>query len=230
MKIGILVAMEEEIKHLIEELESYKIHKVANQIFYEGFIGEKAVCIVQSGIGKVNASIATTLLIERFKVNLIVNTGSSGAVKDGINVGDLVVSEKLAYHDVDNRVFEYDYGQIPQMPKFYEGDQILNDRIKEIAANEKRKIHQGLIVSGDSFVSSYNQVDSIKKYFPTALATEMEGAAVAQTCYQFDIPCLVIRSVSDSANEEAEIDFDDFVVLAGERSAQLVLSLINNIN
>lgn len=229
LKVGILVAMEEEMKTLIESLESYKTHKIANQKFYNGLIEGREVCIVQSGIGKVNATIASTLLINNFAADLIINTGSAGAIKEGINIGDLVLSNELSYHDADNRAFGYRYGQIPQMPEFYEGDRDLIRKVSIAARNLNLEVHKGLIVTGDSFVSSDEKIKAIKEQFPDALVTEMEGAAVAQTCYQYSVPSLVIRAVSDTADGEATVDFDDFVVLAGRRSAKLVLELLKNI-
>lgn len=228
MKTGIIVAMEEEIKYLIKAFEHYELHEIANQKFYEGVIEGTAVAVVQSGIGKVNASIASSLLIEHFKVETIINTGSAGAIQTGLSIGDLVISTELAYHDVDNRIFNYQYGQIPQMPDFYQADAELIHKIKDSSGKEL-KVHQGLVVSGDSFVSSEAEIKRIKKYFPNALVTEMEGAAVAQTCYQFQIPFVVIRAVSDTADATADIDFDEFVQLAGRRSAELVITFLKNI-
>lgn len=228
MKIGIIVAMEEEIKYLIKAFEHYELHEIASQKFYEGMIQGTEVAVVQSGIGKVNASIASSLLIEHFKVETIINTGSAGAIQTGLSIGDLVISTELAYHDVDNRIFNYQYGQIPQMPEFYQADAELIHKIND-SSGEEIKVHQGLIVSGDSFVSSKAEIKRIKKYFPNALVTEMEGAAVAQTCYQFQIPFVVIRAVSDTADDTADIDFDEFVQLAGRRSAELVITFLKNI-
>ncbi len=228
LKTGILVAMEEEIKHLVEEIKSYEIIEIANQKFYDGFIDGKAVTIVQSGIGKVNASIATTLLIQQFDVDAVINTGSAGAIQEGMDIGELVISKELTYHDVNNEVFGYNYGQIPQMPERYTADLELSKKIEEAAINQSWEVHTGLIVTGDSFVGSTDEIQKIKEHFPSALVTEMEGAAVAQTCSQFNIPCAVIRAVSDTANEEASVDFDEFVILAGKRSAALVLSFIKN--
>lgn len=229
MKIGILVAMKEEIKHLIKALESYERYELANQRFYDGFIRGKAVCIVQSGIGKVNATIASSLLIQEFKVDAVINTGSAGAIQEGLDIGELVLSDKLAYHDADNRSFGYNYGQIPQMPEFFEADKVLNKKIRKVAVDHSWKVHSGLIVSGDSFVSSQDEISKIKEYFPSALVTEMEGTAVAQTCYQYSVPYAVIRAVSDTADEAANVDFNEFVLLAGKRSAELVLALIEDI-
>lgn len=228
MKIGILVAMEEEINHLLEEIKSTEVIEIAKQKFYDGVIDGKPVTIVQSGIGKVNASIATTLLIQQFDVDAVINTGSAGAIQEGLGIGELVISKELTYHDVNNEVFGYSYGQIPQMPEKYAADAKLSQQIQEAAIKQSWDVHTGLIVTGDSFVGSAAEVNRIKEYFPAALVTEMEGAAVAQTCSQFNIPCAVIRAVSDTADEEASIDFDEFVILAGKRSAELVISFIKN--
>lgn len=226
MKIGILVAMEEEIKHLLEEIQSYEVIEIAKQTFYDGLIGGKAVTIVQSGIGKVNASIATTLLIQQFDVDAVINTGSAGAIQEGMVIGELIISKELTYHDVNNEVFGYNYGQIPQMPERYIADSKLSQQIEEVAGNQSWAFHTGLIVTGDSFVGSTDEIQRIKKHFPSALVTEMEGTGVAQTCNQFGIPFAVIRAVSDTADESASIDFDEFVRLAGKRSAELVISFL----
>lgn len=226
MKIGILVAMEEEIKRLTEEIQDSKTVKIANQTFYDGKIHHQSVTVVQSGIGKVNATIATTLLIQNFDVDVVINTGSAGGIGKGLSIGGLVISTELTYHDVDNRGFGYTYGQIPQMPKRYKTEDSLRKLIESAAKKLDWYVQSGLIVTGDSFVSSDEDIERIKKYFPEALVTEMEGAAVAQTCAQFGIPCAVIRAVSDTADQEATVDFDEFVLLAGQRSAELVMALI----
>lgn len=228
MKFGILVAMEEEIKHLVEKIEAEEVIEIAKQTFYDGFIQGKPVTIVQSGIGKVNAAIATTLLIQEFHVDAVINTGSAGAIQEGMAIGELVVSKELTYHDVNNEVFGYRYGQIPQMPERYGADAKLSQQIEAAAAKQSWAVHIGLIVTGDSFVGSTEEIEKINTYFPEALVTEMEGAAVAQTCQQFNVPYAVIRAVSDIADEEASVDFDEFVLLAGKRSAELVISFIEN--
>lgn len=229
MKIGILVAMEEEIKRLTEEITDETITTIANQTFYDGLLHNKPVTIVRSGIGKVNASIATTLLIQEFKVDGVINTGSAGGIGEGLTIGDLVISTELAYNDTDNRIFGYTFGQIPQMPARFYSDRSLQAMIEKAAKNVEWPVQSGLIVTGDSFISSEEEISRIKEFFPEVLVTEMEGAAVAQTCLQFDVPCAVIRAVSDTADEEAEVSFDEFVVLAGKHSAELVMALIEEI-
>lgn len=229
MKVGILVAMEEEIKRLTEEITDAYTTTIAKQTFYDGYIHNHPVTIVQSGIGKVNASIATTLLIQTFDVDVVINTGSAGGIGEGLSIGDLVISTELTYNDADNREFGYTYGQIPQMPERYITDDLLRKMIEKVAGTEDWFVQSGLIVTGDSFISSGAQIDKIKDFFPEALVTEMEGAAVAQTCAQFDIPYAVIRAVSDTADEEATVNFDEFVLLAGQRSAELVMALIEEL-
>ena len=229
MKIGILVAMEEEIKRLTEEITEVTITKIAQQTFYDGKIHNTSVTIVQSGIGKVNASLATTLLIQTFHVDAVINTGSAGGLSKELAIGDLVISKDLTYNDADSRDFGYTFGQIPQMPKQYHADDSLREMIERVAAKQKWRSRSGLIISGDSFISSKEELTKLRHVFPKALVTEMEGAAVAQTCYQFGIPCAVIRAVSDSADEEATVSFDEFVTFAGQRSAELVLALIEEL-
>lgn len=228
MKIGILVAMEEEIKRLTTEISDTTQHIIAKQKFYDGKLHNQPVTIVQSGIGKVNAAIATSLLIDRFEVDLVINTGSAGALATNLQIGDLVVADKLAYNDVDNRIFDYSYGQIPQMEKYFVSDTEINLKIVK-AAQENWPVKTGLIVSGDSFISEQSKIIEIQQYYPNALVTEMEGAAVGQVCAQFNIPFTVIRAVSDTADEEATIDFNQFVLEAGKKSAELVMAFIKNI-
>lgn len=229
MKIGIIAAMEQEIRILTEQLNQKKETTKANQKFYEGKLSDVSVVLVQSGIGKVNASIAATLLIEVFQVDAVINTGSAGGIGQGLSVGDLVLSEQLAYNDADARAFGYAFGQIPQMPERYVADDELISLFIR-AAEKEWTIRSGLIVTGDSFISSEIKIKKIKEFFEDALVTEMEGAAIAQTCYQFGIPFLVIRAVSDVADEEASVSFDEFIELAGKKSAETVISFLNEIN
>lgn len=221
--------MEEEIKRLKEEITDETVTTIANQTFYDGVLHNKPVTVVRSGIGKVNASIATTLLIQEFKVDAVINTGSAGGIGESLTIGDLVISTELAYNDTDNRDIGYTFGQIPQMPPRFPADQLLQTMIEKAATNVEWPVQSGLVVTGDTFISSEEQIIQIKEFFPEVLVTEMEGAAVAQTCLQFNIPCAVIRAVSDTADEEAEVTFDEFVVMAGKHSAELVMELVKEI-
>lgn len=226
MKIGIIGAMEEEILLLKSKMSNKKEWTEAKADFIEGQIGEVEVVLVRCGIGKVNAALTTTLLLAKHDIDLIVNTGSAGGIGVGLHVGDVVIASEMAYHDVDATVFGYSIGQVPQMPARY----IANQRTieKTITAAKKTGLTpvKGLIVTSDSFIASQAQTDVILSNFPDALASEMEGAAIAQVCYQFDVPFVIIRAMSDVADEEAGVSFDEFIIEAGKKSAEMVLELV----
>jgi len=194
--------------------------------FIEGQIGEVEVVLVRCGIGKVNAALTTTLLLAKHDIDLIVNTGSAGGIGAGLHVGDVVIASEMAYHDVDATVFGYSIGQVPQMPARYIANQATIE--KTITAAKKTGLTpvKGLIVTSDSFIASQAQTDVILSNFPDALASEMEGAAIAQVCYQFDVPFVIIRAMSDVADEEAGVSFDEFIIEAGKKSAEMVLELV----
>ncbi|PRY83941.1 5'-methylthioadenosine/adenosylhomocysteine nucleosidase [Alkalibacterium olivapovliticus] len=226
MKLGIIAAMEQELKVLTDQLDNMTQTTIANQHFYEGQIEQVQVVLVQSGIGKVNAAIATTLLINSFKADSIINTGSAGGIGNGLKVGDLVIATELTYNDADARAFGYSFGQIPQMPELYDADAHMIGIIGEAAEASNWRVKNGLIVTGDSFISSKDKINEIRQHFSEALVTEMEGTAVAQTCYQFNIPFAVVRAVSDVADEEASLSFNDFIDLAGQKSADMVIQFL----
>ncbi|PTI38912.1 5'-methylthioadenosine/S-adenosylhomocysteine nucleosidase, partial [Staphylococcus succinus] len=189
--IGIIGAMEEEVAILKDKLIELEEINIAHVIFYKGKLQGKEVVLTQSGIGKVNVAISTTLLIEKFKPELVINTGSAGALDTSLNVGDIVVSDMVSYHDADARAFGYQLGQIPQMPAQFTADKQLYDKAI-VAINEQDLIAKtGLIVSGDSFIGTSEQRLQIKTNFPQAMAAEMEATAIAQTCYQFNLPYII---------------------------------------
>ncbi|MCC4311761.1 MULTISPECIES: 5'-methylthioadenosine/adenosylhomocysteine nucleosidase [Carnobacterium] len=226
MKIGIIGAMEEEILLLKSKMSNKKEWTEAKADFIEGQIGEIEVVLVRCGIGKVNAALTTTLLLAKHDIDLIVNTGSAGGIGAGLHVGDVVIASEMAYHDVDATVFGYSIGQVPQMPARYIANRGIIE--KTITAAKKTGLTpvKGLIVTSDSFIASQAQTDVILSNFPDALASEMEGAAIAQVCYQFDVPFVIIRAMSDVADEEAGVSFDEFIIEAGKKSAEMVLELV----
>lgn len=228
-KIGIIAAMEEEIRVLAESM--IHVHKVeiAGMTFMEGFCKNKEVVIVQSGIGKVNAAIAAVCLLQDFQCEALINTGSAGGIGKGLSIGDVVFSTELSYFDADARVFGYQLGQIPQMPLFYKASLELREAAVEAAHKVGLTTKEGLIVTGDSFVSGGSVMEDIHTHFPDALVVEMEGAAVAQTSWRFDVPFLIVRAVSDTADSNAAISFDAFIIEAGKRSAEMVLELLTSL-
>lgn len=227
MKIGVIVPMEEEIKLMKESLTDVTNESVAGVELTSGKYKNHEVYLAQSGIGKVQAGMTTTIINERYQPDFIVNTGSAGGIGEGLHIGDVVISEKMAYHDVDATGFGYKVGQLPQQELYFNAN---SDYVKAIAAAAKRTgltSKTGLIVTGDQFVDSKEKIATIKKSFPDALAAEMEGAAVAQVCTQFNIPFVVIRSMSDVGDENASVNFDEFVLQAGRKSVTMLLNFLD---
>ena len=230
MKIGIIGAMDQEVKILKEKMEAPMSWERAGVLFVSGTLGKHDVIVVRSGIGKVAASVTTSLLIQQYGVNMVINTGSAGGIGEGLQVGDVVFSEKLAYFDVDVTGFGYEYGQLPAgMPLYFEASQYIVDEMKKAAQKTGQQVRSGLIVTGDSFVNSPEKIAEIKSHFPEALACEMEGASIAQTARQFNIPFLIVRAISDTADHQATMSFDEFIDEAGKRSAEMVIEFLNTI-
>lgn len=227
--IGIIGAMEEEVAILKNKINALEEIKIAHVIFYKGQLEGKDIVLTQSGIGKVNVTISTTLLIEQFKPYLIINTGSAGALDKALNVGDVVVSDRVMYHDADARAFGYELGQIPQMPASFDSDSNLLQKATEAIKEQQLTAKIGLIVSGDSFIGTFEQRATIKENFKDALAAEMEATAIAQTCYQFNLPFIITRAISDLADGDAGITFDAFIEKAAISSSEIVERLIKSI-
>ncbi|MDR1521367.1 MAG: 5'-methylthioadenosine/adenosylhomocysteine nucleosidase [Streptococcaceae bacterium] len=226
MKIGIIGAMEEEIKIIKQNLKNLQRWMCAGVIFHKGIIKNHKVILVQSGIGKVQSAITATLLIHEFKVEAIINTGSAGGIGKDLSVGDVVLSEETAYFDVDVTGFNYRYGQLPGQPLYFKASKYLLSSMKQVAEKMNQPVNLGLIVTGDSFVNNLDKIKDIKKHFPKALAVEMEGAAISQVAHQFRIGCLIVRTISDTADENATVNFDEFIIEAGEKSAKMVLQFL----
>lgn len=227
MKYGIICAMEEEIKTLVERLADKQEQSIADMKYYTGTINGHEVVLVQSGIGKVQAAVNTAFLANNFQVDCIINSGSAGGIGDGMHVGDVVLSTGTAYHDADSTAFGYKMGQMPGQPQIFEADSHLRAAVKKAAEESGLPVREGLIVTGDQFINSTAKIKQIKSIFPDALCSEMEGAAVGQVAHEFNIPYLVIRAMSDVGDEEASQSFDEFVIDAGKRSAKMILTLLS---
>lgn len=229
MKIGIIAAMPEELKALLEALQDARKDLHLGKVYHSGRIGRHQVVLVESGIGKVMSAMSVAVLADYFKVDAIINTGSAGAVAEGLAVGDVVVADRLCYHDVDVTAFGYAHGQMAGQPLYYETSAYFLAQVKEVLADQEWPSHLGLIATGDSFIASAEKIGQIKGQFPDVLAVEMEGAAVAQAAHAAGKPCLVIRAMSDTANHDANISFDDFILEAGRRSAQLLIAFLEKL-
>ncbi|MGD9678973.1 MAG: 5'-methylthioadenosine/S-adenosylhomocysteine nucleosidase [Vulcanibacillus sp.] len=230
MRIGIIGAMEEEVKILKEKINNREDNIIAGCEFYIGTIDGIEVVILKSGIGKVNAAIGTTLLIHIYKPDYIINTGSAGGFNKDLKVGDIVISRELRYHDVDATVFGYEYGQVPGMPPLYSPDYKLVEIAKKCSADLDVNVVEGLITSSDSFMGDIKKVDEVKNLFPDVHAAEMESTAIAQVCSQFKVPFVIIRSLSDIAGSDAKVSYDNFLEKASLNSAELVILMLKEID
>ena len=230
MKIAIIGAMEEEVTILRDKLENRQEINLAGSEFSTGTINGQEVILLKSGIGKVNAALSTTLLLHNFKPAYVINTGSAGGYLESLNVGDLVISSEVRHHDVDVTAFGYEYGQVPGLPAAFEADPKLVE-IAERCAKEITDIQvaKGLIVTGDSFMNDPVRVQFVREQFDDLYAVEMEAAAIAQVCYQFKIPFVVTRALSDIAGKESDLSFEQFLKTAAENSSKLVVKMIDDI-
>ena len=206
-KFGIIGAMESEVRELCDELSSKELVEYAGLSFYTGVLKNKDVVIVKSGIGKVNAALCAQALVLKFGVTKIINTGIAGAFAKGLGVFDFVVSTGAVYHDFNTTAFGYKMGQVPGMPELFPADQQLGD--VAVAAFEKtefaknHKVIKGLIASGDQFISDSAAKKTIQSNFSPA-CVEMEGCAIAHACYLNKVPFVIVRCMSDMADESVE--------------------------
>jgi len=226
-KIGLIGAMEEEIDILKNEMTLKEIVRKAKLDFYVGSLKGADIVIVRSGIGKVNAAMATQILISDFNADVLINTGVAGGIKPGIKVGDIVISSDTMEYDIDVTAFGYEPGIIPRMEKsIFKADGKLVELAKKVAKNiADGSAYVGRIISGDKFVVSKEEARKLGEMF-NAYAVEMEGAAIAHVAYLNNIPFVIIRSISDNANEEASVDFNTFIEQAAKISSKIVSEVV----
>ncbi len=230
MKVGIICAMDEETTYLLSKLENVEKKQIGPFLFYEGITQTgKEVVISRSGIGKCMAAADTALLITNFSVDAIINSGVAGAMDKTLVPNDVVFSTSVLHHDADFTPFNYKLGQMPGQPEVFNVSPELLAKA-DIAATTipelKNRIKKGLIVSGDQFINNKDKKESILKLFPNAMVTECEGAPVAQIATSYKIPFIIIRAVSDTADENEVDNYEFNVNSAAENSARLVLAII----
>jgi len=225
--IGIIGAMQEEVDALLKYMQIVKTVNQVSYTFYVGHINDIEVVVVKGGIGKVNASISTTVLLKSFTISKIINIGSAGGLKEYQRQGDIIISNNVVHHDVDNRGFSYGIGQVPGMPLYYQADEKMMNTAEKIAEENTLRFETGLIASGDSFIYRKDQVEQITTNFDEALCTDMEASSIAQVCFVFTIPFIIIRALSDVFEQgESNLQFKEFIKLASERSAALCVNVI----
>ena len=226
MIIGIIAAMEPEIKFTISALEDKKEHLISNITFYEGTIGNHKVIVSLSGIGKVNSAINTTLLINNFKPDVIINSGIAGGSKE-LSTFDFVIADKLTYSDFDCQVFNYEFGQVPQMPLYYFSDSNLKEKLEAYLTSKNISFKNSIVLTADSFRLSASE---IKNNVSTSFATEMEGTSIAQTCYKLNTPFLSFRIISDILDSENHIEeYNEFEKKSAQLSSEVIVNFIQTL-
>lgn len=229
--IGIIGAMSEELEILLKDMELDKKETKASMDFHSGKLWSKEVVAVVCGIGKVNAAVCTQILISEYKVDKIINVGVAGGIGKDIYPGDVVIADSLVQHDMDTSVFGDKIGQIPRLDTFdFKCDHELVE-ISKSACEEIKDIKSfvGRIVTGDQFVADLEKIQWLSKEFD-AFACEMEGGSIAHVCYLNHIPFVVIRSISDNANNGAHMDFEKFTPIAVKNSTSILKKIIEKIN
>ena len=225
--IGIIGAMDVETDMLKNEMALDQMLEMAGMSFYAGSLRNVEVVVVTCGIGKVNAAICAQILINKFNVKSIINTGVSGGLNENLKIGDLVISTDCMEHDFDVTVFGYELGVIPrQADSVYKADKQLVEMAYKAGKNySEHTVYKGRIVSGDQFISSQEKKQFLIETF-NAYTTEMESAAIAHTCYLNQRPFVIIRAISDQANGDAPENFDEFAKHAAVISNKIVLAML----
>lgn len=229
--LGIIGAMDEEVSRIKEVMSDVTVIEKAGMEFYKGKLSDKPAVVVRSGIGKVNAGICTQILADCFNVDAIINTGIAGSLNAKIDIGDIVLSTDALQHDVNACGFGYELGVIPRMPvSTFKADDKLINLAKTACEKVNPDVHvfTGRVVSGDQFISDKEKKDWLTNKF-AGYCTEMEGAAIAQAAYLNQIPFLIVRAISDKADDSATVDYPIFEAKAIEHSVKLILEVAKNI-
>ena len=226
--LGIIGAMDEEVTKIKEQMEQVQVKTKASMDFYRGKIKGKEVVVVRSGIGKVNAGICAQILVDDYRVSAVINTGIAGSLNADINIGDIVLSTDTLEHDMDAVNFGYELGQIPRMDTFsFPADEKLVKLAVEVnkEVNPDIQTFTGRVLSGDQFISGKEKKEYLVKTFDGKCA-EMEGAAMAQTAYLNKVSYVIIRAISDKADNSATMDYPEFVKMAITHYVGLVKGLV----
>ena len=230
-RIGIIGAMEIEVAQLKTMMENIVITTKAGMDFYAGTINGKEVVVVQSGIGKVNAGMCTQILADLYQVDAVINTGVAGSLRNEINIGDIVISTTAVQHDMDVTPLGYQKGFIPGMKELaFAADQELSQLAVATCqeVNPDIQVYTGIVATGDQFIASREVKDSIISCFE-ASCTEMEGGAIAQAAFLNQIPFVIIRAISDKADNSAQMDYPEFERQAVEHTVRLLDGMLKKL-
>ena len=227
-RIGIIAAMQEEMNAIKEIMESAYSNKIYELEFIEGKINDKECVLVQCGVGKVNSSRVTQVMIDKYDIEYVINVGSAGTANQELQIGDIVIGKTLVQHDFDITAFGHKKGYISNVGEKLKSDAELINKFEECILKlnlSEYKVKIGTIASGDIFCTEEWMKQKINSKF-NADAIEMEGAAIAQVCYLDKVPFIVIRSISDSPNGNNNITFEKYLELASKRCSEIIKKVI----
>ncbi len=227
-KLAIMGAMEEEIEPLLEYFKDVKKTQFADNIYYEAKYNDLDVVIAYSKIGKVFASLTASTMIEKFGCDTLLFSGVAGAINPELQIGDMIIADKLCQHDLDITAFGHPHGFVPGGKVFVETDNSLRQVALEVAQENGIKLIEGTIATGDQFVHSVERKEFIESTF-SADALEMEGASVAVVCDALNVPCFILRAISDAADMDAGFDFDEFLKSSAKTSASFLMKIVDKL-
>ena len=227
-KIAIMGAMREEIAPLLSKMNDVKSFIYASNTYYEGTYKGKELVVAYSKIGKVFASLTATIMIEKFDCKTLLFSGVAGGISPELEIGDLIIADKLCQHDLDISAFGHPFGFVPEGDVFVSSDKGLREIAKEVATEQNILLKEGTIATGDQFIANNERKNWISETFK-ADALEMEGASVAVVCDALNIPFFILRAISDTANGQAEFDFDTFLESSAKVSADFVMRMVDKI-
>lgn len=227
---GIIGAMESEVEAIYAQMTSKEIIDSNGIKFYKGKLFEKDVVVIQCGIGKVNAALCAQILILKFGVDKVINTGIAGATGEGLNIYDFVVSTSAVYHDFDTQFFGYKLGQVPGLPESFPADETLVQKVlgafENSSLSKEHKITSGLVASGDQFIAGGEKKNFIVSNFHP-MCVEMEGCAVAHTCYKNNVPFVIVRCMSDCADDAVQTTYDE--AEASKLSSAMLMAIVKEL-
>jgi adenosylhomocysteine/aminodeoxyfutalosine nucleosidase len=227
-KIAIMGAMEEEIEPLLSYFTNIKVNEFADNKYYEVKYNDFDLVVAYSKIGKVFSTLTAATMIEKFDCDVLLFSGVAGGINPKLNIGDLIVANKLCQHDLDITAFGHPHGFVPGGDVFVNTDDRLKNIALEVAKEDNIKIIEGIIATGDQFIANEDRKKFIENIF-VADALEMEGASVAVVCDALNVPCLILRAISDTADMDAGFNFDEFLESSAKKSANFLIKIIDKI-
>ena len=221
--IAVIAAMDKEVDAIVSIMDTHEHLSVSKIEFDKGMLEGKELIVMKSGVGKGNASMSTAILFENFSIDRVINIGTAGGLKANENILDAVISDRVVQYDYDTSALSVEEG----IGLYFDADQKLADVCEQALKHMDVRVHRGLVASGDQFVAREDQLQYLYDQFPDAVCAEMEAGAIAQVCAHYQIPFVVLRSLSDIApRKDSHMDFLTYVDHASKRSAQLCQELM----